>query len=285
MANLETVDRQNNTFSCLGTCLCRSHIQGKRCTEVRKGFYVASFYHPKYEAEDAMGSYEATSYFTGIDQVFTGRGYGKIGFNQFISFTVNLPTSFSDYYVVIRYTSIEDANITLRLSISSCNVSACHTTNNFTLSHLPHGAGLAWRSQEAISFLRGQEYHLNLTYVGGMYPNSTIEIDSLGLLPNVRDVRIYEIAQDDGSVHGMTFQQIEDCWNNSTAIAGSQNSSDICRNVTFSAMAEVFDGAIRKYYFYLKFGERVDKTSKITKLCFLCTHTSIYVAAFFSLFM
>ena len=32
---------------------------------------------------------------------------------------------------------------------------------------------------------------------------------------------------------------------------------------------------------YLKFGERVDKTSKIIKLCFLCTHTSIYAAAFF----
>lgn len=253
MANSATVCGLNTTFSCLGTCLCRSHIQGKRCTEVSKGFYVASFYHLKYEAEDAMGSYEATSYFTGVDQVFTGRGYGKIGFSQFISFTVNLSTNFSDYYVVIRYTSIKDANITLRLSISSCNASACHTTNNFTISQLPHGAGLAWRSKEAVSFLSSQEYHLNLTYVSGMYPNSTIEIDSLGLFPNVTEVRIYEIAQDDGSVHGMTLQQIKDCWNNSDTIAGSQNSSDICRNVTFSTMAEVFDGAIGKYYFYSKF--------------------------------
>jgi len=206
----------------------------------------------KYEAEDAMGNYEATSYFTGVDQVFTGRGYGKIGFSQFISFTVNLSTSFSDYYVVIRYTNSEDTNITLRLSISSCNESACHTTNNITISQLPNGAGLAWRSQVPISFLSSQEYHLNVTYVSGMYPNSTIEIDSLGLLPNVRDVRIYEIAQDDGSVHGITLKQIEDCWNNSTTIAGSQNSPDICKNVTFSTMAEVLDGAISKYYFYTK---------------------------------
>ena len=203
---------------------------------------------------------------------------------------MNLSTSFSDYYVVIRYTSNEDANITLRLSISSCNASACHTTNNFTISQLPHGAGLAWRSQEAVSFRKGQEYHLNLTYVSGMYPNSSIEIDSLGLLPNVRDVRIYEIAQDDGFVHGMTFQLIEDCWVNSTTIAGSQNSSDICRNVTFSTMAEVFDGAIGKYYYVLldiNFDERVGKTSKNIRLCFLCTDTSIYVAMFItcSLFM
>lgn len=263
MTNLASVCVLNNNFSCLGTCLCRSHIQGKRCTEVSKGFYVASFYHLKYEAEDAIGSYEATSYFTGVDQVFTGRGYGKIGFNQFIVFTVNLSTSFSDYYVVLRYTSNEDANITLSLSIISCNASACHTRNNLTISQLPHGAGLAWRSQEAISFLRGQEYHLNLTYVSGMYANSTIEIDSLGLLPDVRDVRIYEVAQDDGSVHDMTLQQINGCWINSTTILGSQNSPDICRNVTFSTMAEVFDGAIRKYYFYLKCDQRVDKLAKL----------------------
>lgn len=245
---LATLCEANNIFFGLGTCLCRSHIQGERCTEVSKMYYVASFYHLKYEAEDAMGSYVTTSYITGVDQVFTGRGYGKIGLSQFISFTVNSTTSFSDFYIVIRYTSVEDANVTLKLTINSCNGSDCHATNNFTISRLPHGAGLAWRSQEAVSFLRGRVYHLNLTYISGMYPNSTIEIDSLILLPNVRDVRIYEIAQDTGSVHGMAFQQIEDCWNNSTTIAGSQDSSDICRNVTFSAMAEVFDGAIGKSF-------------------------------------
>ena len=215
------------------------------------GFYVASFYHLKYEAEDAIGNYAATSYFTGVDQVLTGRGYGKIGSNQFISFTVNPNTSFSDFYIVIRYTSTEEANITLLLSISSCNGSDCHETNNFTISHLPHGAGLAWRSQEAVSFLRGQVYHLNLTYVSGMYSNTTIEIDSLILLPNVRDVRIYKVAQMYGSVHGMALQQIDDCWKNSTTISRSKHSPDICRNVTFSAMAEVFDGAIGKCYMLL----------------------------------
>lgn len=240
-----------DTFFCLGTCLCRTHIQGERCTEVRKGFYVPSFYHLKYEAEDAMGSYVVTSYFTGVDQVFTGRGYGKIGLNQFISFTVNPSTNFNDFFIVIRYTSIEDANVTLKLFISSCNGSDCYETNNFTISHLPHGAGLAWRSQEAISFLRGRVYHLNLTYASGVYSNSTIEIDSLILLPNVQDVRIYEIAEGSGFVHGMALQEIEDCWNNSTTIIRSQDSSDICRNITFSTMAEVFDGAIGKSYFWL----------------------------------
>lgn len=251
MVNLVTLNGLNNNFPCVGTCLCRSHIEGERCTEVSRGYFIAAFDHLKYEAEDAMGSFVATSNFTGVDQVFTGRGYGEIGFSQFISFTVNTSTIFTDYYIVIRYTSTEEANIILRLSISSCNASDCHAINNFTISNLPHGAGLAWKSQEAIPFDFNLVYHLNLTVVSGMYPNSTIEIDALILQPDVTDARVYEKAQDTGSVHGMASQQIVDCWTNSATIAGSQNNSDSCGNVTFSVMAEVFDGAIGKCFFYI----------------------------------
>lgn len=196
-----------------------------------------------------MGNYEATSNFTGVDQEFTGRGYGKIGFNQFISFNVNLSTSFRDFYIVIRYTHTEKANLSLLLSISSCNEKNCSESNNFSISDVPYGVGLAWISEEAMSFVRGQVYHLNLSYASGMYQNTSIEIDSLILLPNVRDVRIYEIANRYGSVHGMALQQIENCWNKSTTISGSQSGFDtaVCQNVTFSAMAEVFDGAIGKW--------------------------------------
>ena len=195
-----------------------------------------------------MGTFISTSYFTGVNQEFTGRGYAEIGQNQFISFTVNPERSTSLSHIVIRYTSTKEANITLRLSVTSCNSSYCHETNNFTISHLSRGAGLAWVSPEAVSFHQGLVYHLNLTSVSGMYSNSTIEIDSLILLPNVKSVRIYNIAQDAASVHGMSLGQIEDCWSNSTTITGLQNSPDICSNVTFSVMAEVFDGAIGKFF-------------------------------------
>lgn len=204
----------------------------------------------KYEAENAVGSYVSTSYFTGANQEFTGRGYARIEQYQFISFTVG--PGFSHYsYIVVRYTVRQVANITLRLSVSSCNASDCNETENFTISHLARGVGLAWVSSERVAFHKGQVYHLNLTFVSGMYPNSTIEIDSLILLPDVEDIRIYEIAQGAGSVHGMTLPQIKDCWGNSTTVTGSQNSPDVCRNVTFSVMAEVFDGALGKFYFLL----------------------------------
>ena len=243
----------------LGTCLCRNHIEGRRCTEVSPGFFVASFDYLKYEAEDAMGNYVPTSYFTGVNQEFTGRGYGKIGQHQFISFTVNneRSTDFTFYsYIVIRYTSRKEANVTLRLSVASCNSSDCHEIKNLTISHLPPGVGVAWVSPEPVLFHKGVVYHLNLTFVVGMYSNSTIEIDSLILLPNATDVRVYEMAQSGGSVHGMSLSQITDCWSNSTTIAGLLNSPDICKNVTFSVMAEVFDGAIGKYMMiYLEFSK------------------------------
>ena len=203
-----------------------------------------------------MGNYVPTSYFTGVNQEFTGRGYGRIKQHQFISFTVNNEgsTDFTFYsYIVIRYTSAKEANVTLGLSIASCNSSDCRETQNLTISHLPSGVGAAWVLPEPVLFHKGLVYHLNLTFVLGMYSNSTIEIDSLILLPNVTDVRIYEMAQSVGSVHGMTLSQIEDCWSNSTTIAGLLNSPDICKNVTFSVMAEVFDGAIGKNMLYLEF--------------------------------
>lgn len=83
-----------------------------------------------------------------------------------------------------------------------------------------------------------------------MYLNSTIEIDSLILLPNVKNVGIYDVAKGVGSVHGMAFDQIENCWTNSTTISGFQRSPDVCDNVTFSVMAEVFDGAVGGFSLY-----------------------------------
>lgn len=207
----------------------------------------------KYEAEEALGSYISTSYFTGANQEFTGRGYGRIGQQQFIAFTVNndRPRSFSFYsYIVVRYTSTKEDNVTLRLSVSSCNSSDCHETRNFTISHLHLGVGSAWVSKEPVHFQKGLVYHLNLTFISGAYFNSSIEIDSLILLPNVRDVRIFKVAQSAGSVHGMTLNQIEECWSNSTSVAGLLSSIDVCNNITFSVMAEVFDGAVGKFHLF-----------------------------------
>lgn len=151
---------------------------------------------------------------------------------------------------MVRYTSTKEDNVTLRFSVSSCNSSDCHETRNFTISHLHLGVGLAWVSKEPVHFQKELVYHLNLTFISGVYFNSSIEIDSLILLPNVRDVRIFKVAQSAGSVHGMTLNQIEDCWSNSTSVAGLLSSADVCNNITFSVMAEVFDGAVGKFHLF-----------------------------------
>lgn len=201
-----------------------------------------------------MGDYTSTAYFTGVNQQFTGRGYAKIEQNQFIAFSFDNNRSSSvgfSGYIVIRYKKLKEDNVTLRLVVHSCNSSFCHVTEDLSFSLLSSGFGLAWISSEPISFHRGQVYHLNLTFIGGWYVNSSVEIDSLILLPDIRDTRINNVtAQQRGAVHGMTSVDIEDCWKNSTSLSGLLNSQSVCMNVTFSVMSEVFDGALRKYCYF-----------------------------------
>ena len=200
-----------------------------------------------------MGDYTSTTYFTGVNQQFTGRGYAKIEQNQFIAFSFDNNRSSSvtfSGYIVIRYRKLKEDNITLGLVVRSCNSSFCHVTEDLSFSLLSSGVGLAWISPELSSFHRGRVYLLNLTFIGGWYANSSVEIDSLVLLPDIRDTRINNVtAQQRAAVHGMTSVDIEECWKNSSSLSGLSYSRNVCMNVTFSVMAEVFDGALRKYYF------------------------------------
>lgn len=240
--SLETICEKEN-----GTCLCRNHIEGKRCMEATPGFFVPSLDYLKYEAEDASGNYTPTSYFTGVNQYFTGRGYAKIEQNQHITFLFNNNRSFSfsfSSYIVLRYSKLKEDNETLRLTVSSCNSSQCHEIRDITISLLLTGYGLAWKSEEPVYFQRGRVYNFMLAFIEGSYANSSVEIDSLILLPDISHTSVYVTAQSLGEVHGMTFNQIEACWNTSTTIPGLSNNPNICDNVTFSVMAEVFDGAL-----------------------------------------
>ena len=184
--------------------------------------------------------------FTGVNHEFTGTGYGKISHNQFITFVVNFTTEFSDFFPVIRFTASHTVNATLRLTIISCNNSNCSTVRTLVIYQVHAGIGLAWKSPLSVRFTYGQVYHFNLTYERGMFPNLSVEVDSLILLPNLSNTRIYKVVQASNKVHGLTLAQIEECWANSITITGSANNRDICRNATFSVMAEVFDGALGK---------------------------------------
>ena len=238
-----------NCYVCVfisGTCLCRSHIEGDRCTEVPTGFYFASFSHLKYEAEYAYaGDFLPTSYIIGENPYFTGRGYGKIGVNQFITFHVNASVNFK-FNVVLRYTKTEATEETLQLDIIACSAGNCSTDASFNVSELDMGKAQAVQLDKTVTIVAGQEYFFNLTFVSGDEINSSVEIDSLVLLPEVQDSRVYKKAVELGQAHNFTADTIKECLKNWTALQDSQHSLPICRNITFSVMAEVFDGALGK---------------------------------------
>ena len=195
-----------------------------------------------YEAEFAnAGSFHAVSYFTGLGQHFTGRGYGQLSANQFITFYVEPSVNFT-FSVALRYTEIETTQIALRLEVISCIAVNCSMEKNLSVSDLDLGKGLALQFNDTVSLVTGRRYLFNLTFIGGQ-ANSSVEIDSLVLLPVVQDTRAYR-RQALSKGDDVTGGQIEDCLKKQTAVRGFDVSDPVCRSITFSVMAEVFDGAL-----------------------------------------
>ena len=271
----------NQTFKYVaGTCLCHQNITGKRCTEVEPGYFVGFFTLLKFEAEYAEGNGIQTSYLEGFGGIFTGRGYSKLSHHQWVAFAVKLSVTFP-FHAVLRYTSPQSSNASIQLHITASRTSNCTAFNTtHFLNPLAKGSGLAWKIQSPIGICKNQEFIFNVTFIGEGH-NSTVEVDSLLLIPDITRVRTYQIAQQSPNTLGYTLSTMEACAANSTTLTGSLNSLDICENVSFSVMAEAFTGALGKYtrfLFYknnfirtrLKFAQKlrtsITKTSPVSQV-------------------
>ncbi|XP_031551742.1 laminin subunit alpha-5-like [Actinia tenebrosa] len=226
-----------------GTCECRRNIQGTRCTLVPQGYYTGSLTHFKIEAEQSEGTYQYTANTEDLNKYFTGTGYAKISSKQFVNLNFKSNTTFKGY-AVLRYTSAADSIGDLQMKIVGKDTVGCaaFTSSTESIRGLQKGNGTAWRSNSVIDICKGQEYSFNVSFTTVM--DSSIQLDSLILLPLINETKIYDIASKEGHAHGIDASTIHGCWVNATSIVATNQSLPVCENVTFSVMTEVLDGAL-----------------------------------------
>lgn len=210
-----------------------------------RGYFVGFFTLLKYEAEYAVGNGIQTSYIDGFDSIFTGRGYSKLSSHQWVAFHVKIPVTLL-FHVVLRYTVQHSSSGIIEVHVMADGRENCTSANTtYTLNPVTKGSGQAWKIQTAMEICKEQEYTFNVTYFSEN-SNSTVELDSLILLPQVTQVRAYRMAQKQPNNLGYTASVIEECVTNYTTVTGAQSSLEICKNISFSVMAEVFSGALGK---------------------------------------
>jgi hypothetical protein len=230
----------------LGNCECRKNIQGGRCTVVPPGYYTGSLTHFTVEAEQAKGTYHYTANTIDLNKYFTGTGYGKITGQQFINFQIKSNMSF-DSYILLRYTAVSNNIDDLEMKVVGDRSVGCPAVSlTYLIKGLQKGNGRDWMSSNLLSVCKGQEYNFNVSFVTKVIMNSSVEFDSLILLPDIKNTTMYKIAKAEGSAHGIDANTIISCWNNWTTLVSANQSLPICNNITFSAMAQVLDGALRK---------------------------------------
>lgn len=228
-----------------GTCECRKNIQGTRCTVVPPGYYTGSLTHFKIEAEQSEGSYRYTANTIDLNKYFTGTGYAAITGNQFVIFNFTSNATFRGY-AILRYTSASDSIGDMQMKVVGKSSDGCPAiSDTYFLRGLQKGNGTAWNSTRVIHICKGQEYSFNVSFIMADM-GSSIQLDSLILLPLITETLIYKIASNEGQAHEIKADTILSCWKNATTLASTDQSLPVCEKVTFSAMAEVLDGALRK---------------------------------------
>ena len=239
-------------YHCSGTCLCRRYITGNQCTEVDQGYFVGFLTLLKYEAEYTIGSGVQTSYIDGFESFFTGRGYSKLSSNQWVAFHVKIPATVL-FHVVLRYTKLHTSIGSIQIHTTAARTENCTAVNTtHVLNPVTNGKGLAWRIKNTTMMCKDQDYTFNVTYFSEN-SNSTVELDSIVLIPDVTQTRSYTKSQQQPNKTGYYVNTIEECATNYTTVMGAQSSLVICQNISFSVMAQVFSGALGKHQLPIKF--------------------------------
>ncbi|XP_048586842.1 laminin subunit gamma-1 [Nematostella vectensis] len=229
-----------------GSCMCRTNIIGTRCTDVTTGYFTPSFSYLTFEAEEATGDYMQASNTVDLDKFFTGTGYGRITPGQYINFQARVDVNWK-WFLMLRYTDLATGADSLQIHISAEAAGNCSGVNMtvMNVTGLLAGRGLARRAATPIVMCPGQTYNFNVTFSPGSSLNASIGVDSLVILPDVTESRVYKVAVAEGVAHGFDSDTIKQCWNNWTTISTIATSQPICsKNISFSVMSEVFNGAM-----------------------------------------
>ena len=231
-----------------GHCTCRPGITGKTCSEPVQGTFTPSYDYYTLEAEEGDGQFDINY----NNDLFTGFATVNVTEGSYINFDPFVPPISGEYEVIIRYSHLSstgwvsaellienDSNLSPSLTPLNCPEVA--NNDRILFSNWTMGAG---QSVSARVCLRGGvSYNLTLDeFIPGSL-NSTLHVDSLVLV--IRNASGLNTLSNTN-----ILSRYDDCvmrysplsLRNSLTMA-QQNE---CNRVSFSVMAEVFNGTISK---------------------------------------
>jgi hypothetical protein len=111
----------NNFCDAEGQCDCLPNFTGKKCDQLKMGYYVQNLHQLKYELEDGLADGEPVRYGfnENVFKNYSWKGYVPMNISK-ISYTVNV-TSPGNYKVIVHYlnTNLKIAEIVLSVTENS----------------------------------------------------------------------------------------------------------------------------------------------------------------------